>query len=53
MNQPFTKWGEVCSYVTLANAILDRLFHHSHVIKIVDTSYRTKNIMELMKDSQQ
>lgn len=52
-NQPFSKWGEVFSDVTLANAILDRLLHHSHVIKIVDPSYRTKDIMELMKDSQQ
>jgi DNA replication protein DnaC len=52
-NQPFSKWGEVFSDVTLANAILDRLLHHSHVIKIVGPSYRTKDIMELMKDSQQ
>ncbi|MGN9163005.1 ATP-binding protein [Clostridium sulfidigenes] len=47
-NQPFSKWGEVFSDVALANAILDRLF-----IKIVGTSYRTKDIIELMKDSQQ
>jgi len=52
-NQSFSKWGEVFSDVTLANAILDRLLHHSHVIKIVGPSYRTKDIMELMKDSQQ
>lgn len=51
-NQPFSKWGKVFSDVTLANAILDRLLHHSHVIKIVGPSYRTKDIMELMKDSQ-
>jgi len=52
-NQPFSKWGEVFSDVTLANAILDRISHHSHVIKIVGPSYRTKDIIELMKDSQQ
>lgn len=52
-NQPFSKWGEVFSDVTLANVILDRLLHHSHFIKIVGPSYRTKDIMELMKDSQQ
>ena len=27
-NQPFSKWGEVFSDNTLANAILDRLLHH-------------------------
>lgn len=52
-NQPFSKRGKVFSDVTLANAILDRLLHHSHVIKIVGPSYRTKDIMELMKISQQ
>ncbi|MEG2909883.1 MAG: IS21-like element helper ATPase IstB [Erysipelotrichaceae bacterium] len=51
-NQPFSKWGEVFSDVTLANAILDRLLHHSHIVKIVGPSYRTKDIMDLMKDSQ-
>jgi len=30
----------------LANAILDRLLHHSYVINIVGRSYRTKNILE-------
>ncbi len=47
-NQPFSKWGEVFSDMTLANAILDRLLHHSHVIKIVGPSYRTKNFRDLM-----
>ncbi|MGL5260648.1 MAG: IS21-like element helper ATPase IstB [Lachnospiraceae bacterium] len=47
-NQPFSKWGEVFSDITLANAILDRLLHHSHVIKIIGPSYRTKNVRELI-----
>jgi len=51
-NQPFSRWGDVFSDITLANAILDRLLHHSHVIKIVGPSYRTKDIMDLMKESQ-
>nr|WP_312292645.1 IS21-like element helper ATPase IstB [Clostridium chromiireducens] len=51
-NQPFSKWGDVFSDITLANAILDRLLHHSHVIRIVGPSYRTKDIMDLMKESQ-
>ena len=38
-NQPFSKWAEVFSDPTLANAILDRLLHHSHIIKITGPSY--------------
>ena len=49
-NQPFSRWGDVFSDATLANAILDRLLHHSHVIKIVGPSYRTKNIRELISE---
>ena len=49
-NQPFSKWGEVFTDVTLANAILDRLLHHSHVLKIIGPSYRTKNIRELLNE---
>lgn len=49
-NQPFSKWGDVFSDATLANAILDRLLHHSHIVKIVGPSYRTKDVRELMED---
>lgn len=52
-NQPFSKWGEVFSDMTLANAILDRLLHHSHVIKIVGPSYRTKNVKDLIADERE
>lgn len=47
-NQPFSKWGDVFSDITLANAILDRLLHHSHVIKIIGPSYRTKDVHDLI-----
>jgi DNA replication protein DnaC len=47
-NQPFSKWGEVFSDATLANAILDRLLHHSHVVKMVGPSYRTKDYYDLV-----
>ncbi len=40
-NKPFSKWGEVFGDMTIANAILDRLLHHSSVIKISGNSYRT------------
>lgn len=41
-NSPFSKWGEIFGSPTLANAILDRLLHHSHVISIKGPSYRLK-----------
>lgn len=48
-NQLFSKWGEVFSDITLANAILDRLIHHSTIIKITGPSYRLKGKVELME----
>ena len=48
-NQPFSKWGEIFSDPTLANAILDRLIHHSTVIKITGPSYRLKDKMDLLE----
>ena len=42
-NQPFSKWGEVFSDNIIANAILDRLVHHSHIISITGKSYRLKD----------
>ena len=48
-NQPFSKWSEVFSDVTLANAILDRLIHHSSIIKITGPSYRLKGKMDLLE----
>ena len=52
-NQPFSKWGEVFSDVTIANAILDRLLHHSHIIKITGPSYRLKGKMEITETKNQ
>ena len=48
-NQPFSKWGEIFSDPTLANAILDRLIHHSTVIKITGPSYRLKDKIDLLE----
>lgn len=48
-NQPFSKWGEVFSDITLANAILDRLIHHSTIIKITGPSYRLKGKMDQLE----
>ena len=40
-NRPFREWGEIFNGdSTLAGAIIDRLIHHSEVIKIEGDSYR-------------
>jgi DNA replication protein DnaC len=49
-NQAFSRWGEVFADSIIANAILDRLLHHAHVVKIVGPSYRTKDVYETMKE---
>lgn len=48
-NKPLSKWGEIFGDSVLANAILDRLLHHSHIINIVGRSYRTKDKIENME----
>lgn len=50
-NMPFSRWGEVFSDNTLANAILDRLLHHSHVINIKGNSYRIKDKIEQLDNN--
>ena len=47
----FNKWGEVFSDNILANAILDRLLHHSSVININGNSYRIKDKIKQFDDS--
>jgi DNA replication protein DnaC len=50
-NKPFSNWAEVFGSATLANAILDRLLHHSHVISIKGPSYRLKSKVEYFNSS--
>jgi DNA replication protein DnaC len=50
-NQPFSKWADTFSSATTANAILDRLLHHSHIIKITGPSYRTKDVFDVVNDA--
>ncbi len=45
-NIPFNKWGDVFNDNTLANAILDRLLHHSSIINISGNSYRIKDKLD-------
>lgn len=42
-NQPLSRWGEVFADPVLANAIIDRLVHHSTIVKITGRSYRIKD----------
>ena len=42
-NRPFKDWGKIFHDITVAAAIIDRLAHHSEVIKIEGASYRVKD----------
>lgn len=42
-NKPFGEWGDLFGDNMIANAILDRLVHHSHIINITGNSYRLKD----------
>lgn len=44
-NQPLSKWDGVFNDNTIATAIIDRLVHHSSIIKITGRSYRIKDIL--------
>lgn len=49
-NRNLSKWGEIFCDAVIANAILDRLLHHAHIVNIVGPSYRTKDILDAMED---
>lgn len=48
-NTPFSKWGEIFGSPTLANAILDRLLHHSQIVSIKGPSYRLRGKRAFME----
>lgn len=41
-NMNFSSWGDVFVEPLIANAILDRILHHAHVVHITGKSYRMK-----------
>ena len=49
-NMTFNKWGDVFSDNVLANAILDRLLHHSTIVNISGNSYRIKDKIKQLED---
>lgn len=52
-NKNFGEWQDIFQDNTISAAILDRILHHSKVIKIVGESYRLKERGDLLakKDS--
>lgn len=42
-NRAFKDWGQIFHDNTIASAIIDRLIHHSEVVKIKGESYRVKD----------
>ena len=42
-NRNFEDWGNIFGDMVMASAIVDRIVHHAHIIKIEGESYRTKN----------
>lgn len=50
-NMPFSKWGEFFGSPTLANAVLDRLLHHSKIVSIKGPSYRLKEKQTFMEEA--
>ncbi len=48
-NTPFSKWGEILGSVTLANAVPDRMLHHSEGISFKGPSYRLKDKRALLE----
>ena len=49
-NKSFNHWGQVFGDSVIANAILDRVLHHSKVFQIIGPSYRMKGKEDLFKD---
>lgn len=49
-NKSLSKWAEIFGDPVIANAILDRLLHHSHIVSIVGPSYRTKDVLDSLEE---
>ena len=51
-NISFGDWDSVFYDAVVADAILNRILHHSHVVKITGKSYRLKNMISEPKDDE-
>ena len=47
-NTNFSKWSEIFGAPTIANAILDRLLLHSHIVSIKGPSYRIQSKLQYL-----
>lgn len=45
-NISFNKWDTIFKDPIIASAIIDRILHHCHVVSIIGSSYRTRNLIE-------
>ena len=50
-NLSFDRWNETFGDVTIANAIIDSLIHHSEIVNIKGKSYRLKELKEKLETS--
>lgn len=50
-NSNFSKWPDIFGSPTIANAILDRLLHHSHIISIKGPSYRIQSKIQYLDNN--
>ncbi|WP_279385997.1 ATP-binding protein [Schnuerera ultunensis] len=46
-----SKWPDIFGSPTIANAILDRLLHHSHIISIKGPSYRIQSKIQYLDNN--
>lgn len=49
-NKSLAKWNEIFGDSVIANAILDRLLHHSHIVSIIGPSYRVKDVLDALEN---
>lgn len=47
-NIGFDQWDQIFGDAIIANAILDRILHHAHIVTITGRSYRMKNHLALL-----
>lgn len=50
-NSNFSKWPDIFGSPTIANAILDRLLHHSHIVSIKGPSYRIQSKIQYLDNN--
>ena len=52
-NLSFSEWGQILGDQKLTDAVIDRIFHHSHLIQMTGESYRMQHSLILGLDKPQ